>query len=50
MKSLTIDGITITKNERGFQLRVPSSVDQNSLLEWKEKNARKIKQFKKANK
>ena len=49
-KTLTINGITITKTDRGFQVIVPTSINQDSLLEWKEKNARKIKQFKKANK
>lgn len=49
MSKLTIEGITMEKTERGFQLIIPTSANELTIKEWKEKNYLKIKKFKKAN-
>lgn len=49
MAKLTIDGITIEKTKKGFQLIIPTSANELTIKEWRAKNDRKIKQFKKAN-
>lgn len=45
-KQLTISGITLVKTKKGIEIRVPTSINEDSLREWKEKNKRAIKQFK----
>lgn len=49
MGKLTIDGISIEKTSKGFQLIIPTSANELTIREWRAKNDRKIKAFKKAN-
>jgi len=50
MAKLTIDGITIEKTNKGFQLIIPTSANELTIKEWRTKHDRKIRAFKKANK
>lgn len=50
MTKLTIDGITIEKTNKGFQLIIPTNANELTIKEWRSKHDKKIKQFKKENK
>ena len=49
MAMLTIDGISIQKTNKGFQIIIPTSANELTIKEWRAKHDKKIKQFKKAN-
>lgn len=46
--TIKIEGITLVKTKRGVEVRIPTSFNEDSYQEWRDRNRKKIVKFKKS--